>query len=88
MSIIVLNEKTWAEFFQVALPEGLSERKRKAAEHTLTSSGFEIEYKFDQNVVDRRSLSLAKAQAASIARRIKTKTGLDMAVCHGIHVTG
>lgn len=88
LSILVLNEKSWEEFYSVSLPHDIPARKRKQAESLLAEAGYKPEYRFDQKVVDKRSLSLAKAQAASMVKRIANKTGLKMVVSHGIHVTG
>lgn len=88
VSILILHEQNWDEFYNVVLPPTLGPRQRKAAEAKLSAAGFRAEYRFDRKIVDKRSMSLAKAQAASMVKRILDKTGLKLEVGHGIEVAG
>jgi hypothetical protein len=88
LNLLVVDETAGSEAYLHTLPSDLPPKKRLLAAEKLAANGFKPEYQFLRIVTDRRSLSLAKAQAHSVAKRIELKTGLRMQVGHLFQVSG
>lgn len=87
-AIVILNDNTHDEFYRVAPSHRLPARERHDLEQRLAAAGFRAEYQFKRTVSDRRSQTLAKAQAASLAKRILNKTGIQMEVARVMLTAG